>query len=343
MSRSPAHLACCFDAGFDSPFLVFLTSLIAAAADGREIVLHVFRVGSDGRFAGLHGRRFGPVTIELHPLAEMPAIRPGSDVRLGAAYLRLFLARLLPDLDRIVYFDVDTILLAAPDELYDRDLGDRVLAAVPDAYVWGLFLGQIDLDYPWFKGRFDRYMTEGLGISRERAQGYFNSGMMVLDLAQYRRIEPRILAELEAGRGAFRFYDQCVLNKVLLDRTLLIESTWNCLASRMSAKRLVEARPAERARIEAQAVAPKLVHYVGTSKPWLKNGSDGPYLDLFWTYALLSPARRSFLATVPGGRRRIRRRNEKSLGWWTRLGWAIRSHRLRSVLKRRGWGPDMSL
>lgn len=343
MRRPPAHLACCFDAGFDDPFLVFLTSLIAAADEDREIVLHVFRVGADGRFAGLHGRRFGPVTIDLHALAEMPSTRPGSDVRLGAAYLRLFLARLMPELDRVVYFDVDTILLAAPDELFDRDLGGHVLAAVPDAYIWHLFLSPVELDYPWFKGRFDRYMNERLGISRERALGYFNSGLLVLDLARFRKVEAVVMAELEAGDGQFRFYDQCVLNKLLMDQALPIESTWNCLASRISPKRMAMARPEERARVEAQAFAPKLVHYVGSSKPWLVKGRDSPHIDLFWTYALLSPARASLLACVPRGERRIRRLNQASLGWIASLRRAIRSRAIRAVLKRRGWGPEVAV
>ena len=50
-------------------------------------------------------------------------------------YYRLFIASLFPQYDKILYLDCDLVVLGDISKLYNTELEDNILAAVPDQYV----------------------------------------------------------------------------------------------------------------------------------------------------------------------------------------------------------------
>jgi lipopolysaccharide biosynthesis glycosyltransferase len=165
-----------------------------------------------------------------------------------ACLYRLLAPDLFPRLDRIVYLDVDTLVKGSLDDLAALDLGGRMVGAVRDALV-----PFASMALPW----------RDLGIPPERP--YFNSGVMVVDLALWRRdrIGPRAIELLRERDLAYA--DQGALNLVC---------DWKPLSPRWNLQQahLTDASPiwSVEGKIELdQAVAsPAILHFNGRIKPW---------------------------------------------------------------------------
>ena len=81
-----------------------------------------------------------------------------------ATYYRLFFSELLPDLDRIIYIDCDTIVSGRIDGLIDHDLGGHTIAMAYDS------------------NNHVSKMRHGFGRDDE----YYCAGIMLVDLKRWR-------------------------------------------------------------------------------------------------------------------------------------------------------------
>ena len=176
----------------------------------------------------------------LHPVEFAPA----------TIWYRVFLPEMLPSVDKVLYVDVDTLAVDAVEPLWTLPLGDYLVAGVSN--VWE----------PWNSG-----YPAALGLADPGA--YFNSGVLVMDLAGMRAegIGPR-LVEFATGRTDLAWGDQDALNVVLAGRWLHLHPRWNCMNS-------VLGMPAATALFGADIVAeaqanPGIRHFEGPyqNKPW---------------------------------------------------------------------------
>ena len=53
----------------------------------------------------------------------------------NTTYFRLFIPELYPEYDKVVYIDSDTVTLADIADLYNTDMGDNLIAGIPDGAV----------------------------------------------------------------------------------------------------------------------------------------------------------------------------------------------------------------
>ena len=88
-----------------------------------------------------------------------------------AAYYRLFIEKAFPQYDKAIYLDSDVVLLSDIAELYNIDIGDNLIGAVYEQ--------NTDRDR-----RFTNYVEDIIGIPHNT---YFNSGVMVMNLKEFRR------------------------------------------------------------------------------------------------------------------------------------------------------------
>lgn len=244
------------------PYLsVSLTSLIAQADPKtryRVIVLHS-GIGAENRAvieamaAQTVSVEFADVSSPLALLADRLCLR---DYYSLSIYYRLFIPELFPEIDRAVYLDADTVLLSDIAELYRTDLQGALVAAAPDMVVASEEI-------------FRRYADEGVGVPYRR---YFNSGVLVMDLAQMRArdVNGQFVHLLETYQFDTICPDQDYLNVICRGRVHYLPTGWN----RMPVDRAAKDRPA-------------LVHYNMYFKPWLY--TDVPYEEHFWKYARRSP------------------------------------------------------
>jgi lipopolysaccharide biosynthesis glycosyltransferase len=135
-------------------------------------------------------------------LTVMPRIGP-------VMWYRTLLPSLLPDVGRILYLDADTLVVASLASLFDMTLDGRPLAAVDNV-----------LEPP---------QRERVARLTGSADGYFNSGVLLLDLAAMREGAwmERVLRTARAERDALQWPDQDALNLVFGPSRLELHPRWN--------------------------------------------------------------------------------------------------------------------
>lgn len=170
----------------------------------------------------------------------------------NTTYYRLFIPELYPEYDKTVYIDSDTICLSDIANLYNIDMGDNLIAAVPDGVVQA-----IDV--------FKDYVERVVGVADYNK--YFNAGVIVMNLKELReyKFEEKFIYML----GKIRFevaQDQDYLNRLCKGRVKIIDYAWNRMP--IMGKREGEIN---------------LIHYNLGSKPWYFD--DILYQEYFWKCA----------------------------------------------------------
>ena len=166
-------------------------------------------------------------------------------------YYRAFIPRLFPMYDKAVYIDSDTILRGDIGELYDTDLGDKVLAAMVDPKVTVI---------PEFRD----YVNRAVGVPHDE---YVNSGVQVMDLKKMRKMKYlstmiELIRKYDADLVA---PDQDYLNIILKGQILFLPEYWNAEPRKDLPKNT------------------KLVHFNLFNKPW--HYKNVPCERMFWNAA----------------------------------------------------------
>lgn len=188
-----------------------------------------------------------------------------------AAYYRLKIAQILPEVSKTIYLDTDIIVLDDIEHLWATDLAGHSLAAVED----------IGLKKKLFATK------ERLGLPANAR--YFNSGILIMNLAQWREkgIGEAILEYLQSHPN-LPYHDQDALNAVLWDDTLFLHPKWNTYKGIFhyyyKKNRTDHLTPAF---MEA-AKAPSIVHFTGPIKPW-HYACGIPYADEYYTHLVKTP------------------------------------------------------
>ena len=120
-----------------------------------------------------------------------------------AAYARIFIPEVLAEEGRILYLDCDTLVDGPLDELFSLDLQGKPFA----------------LGYDCILSHFKRYIRQPLELP------YFNTGVMLIDLAAWRshRCTERVLAELAHPSGPNPLGDQDIIVRVFPQETRPID------------------------------------------------------------------------------------------------------------------------
>ena len=124
----------------------------------------------------------------------------------NASYYKLSIANLLPNLDKVVYVDVDTVIRQDLSEMFDIDISDY--------YVGGV-LGL----YHYFQAR---HLMKNLNIPT--MNDYINAGVMVMNLKKIR--DDKMDKKLKSFVGILTD-DQDIINKVFYGKIKLIHPKWN--------------------------------------------------------------------------------------------------------------------
>jgi lipopolysaccharide biosynthesis glycosyltransferase len=175
----------------------------------------------------------------------------------GATYARLFLPELVPD-DVALYVDVDVVLMRDPAELFATDLGDRPLAAVRDM---------------WHPTLPEALAGGGSGRLAPGAP-YFNAGLMLCNLRQWRRegLTERALHWLASQDRVPDCLEQDALNALTHGRWTELDPRWNVFPMTDFRDIPPGAWP-PRLATEYHAYRDQerrafVLHFIGSRKPW---------------------------------------------------------------------------
>ena len=194
---------------------------------------------------------FVDVSEQIKSIASRLHIR---DYYTKATYYRFFIADLFPEYDKALYLDCDIVVNGDITELYNTDLGNKLVGAIQEEVMQKTNV-------------FGAYVEKVLNIPRSV---YFNAGILVMNLAEFRKRDVEGLFIDLLGKRRFDVtQDQDYLNVICYGSTVPIGIEWN---------KTPFINPAfDHSR------APKLVHYKINWKPWHYSGVM--YEKLFWLYA----------------------------------------------------------
>lgn len=213
------HIASAANAAYFPGLEVLVASTLLHTARDVAVHFHIFDDGIDVKDWESLARRIRArhSSASIHRL-RFPEERLGEFPRLNgnkATYARLFLGECLPQVEKVIYLDSDILIGRDIQELMAIDLAGSVGLATDDA----LFKRLSD-DCPW------------LPAESSNASRYFNSGVLVLDLNQWRELDvlTQCLVALSTSPVPCRFYDQTALNYVLRDKIGLLPQVYNQFA-----------------------------------------------------------------------------------------------------------------
>ena len=183
-------------------------------------------------------RQFNPPADQLFPLNPLAPYTIDTYSRL---WVELFFAK---DVDRVLYLDGDIVVVGSIAELWNCDLEGNLLGTV---------------DIPGSTRGVER-----LGMRWE--DGYFNAGVLVIDLAQWRNTGAmrRVLDYINENPDRV-LYDQDALNACFHDRRKRLDYKWNAIWPFYGGPMKLPLSAAELARVQREA---RIIHFNGLSKPW---------------------------------------------------------------------------
>lgn len=285
------HIAMASDRTYLPHAAAMLRSMLDHADPARPLRIHFLHSGIAPRDLGLLES-----VLADHPDARLNPIHSGKVLEDGyrsasrapsnATYNRFLLFSLLPGLDRLLYLDADTILLRDVCELYDAEMGEAQLAAVPDWIMTRTLTGPVKTIDPEVPD-LSAYHRDRLGLSEAQIARYFNAGVLLFNFAAIPD-KPALGAALmrEALEGRYLFRDQDILNKHFKEALHLLDARWNVFNSDPAAYGRVPVA-GHRAAMTARR-DPWLIHYADRDyKPWL--GAAIPEAQHYWQALIRTP------------------------------------------------------
>lgn len=148
-------------------------------------------------------------------------------------YVRYGLGEILPELDKVIYLDADILVNGDIKELWDVSLEGQTVGVVEDHSL----------------------MAQSREVTLDLvSQSYFNAGVMVIDLNQWRKEDIfNKLLQVHSSREQWEYNDQDVLNAVLDQKSQCLNARFNAQTYSLANNVVKE---------------PIIVHFTGQEKPW---------------------------------------------------------------------------
>jgi lipopolysaccharide biosynthesis glycosyltransferase len=175
-------------------------------------------------------------------LADLPLEKGNYPIEI---YARFWVADYFPaDVDRVIYLDGDMVIIGKINPLLDIDFGGKMLAAV---------------QIPGSVGP--------QRLSYDEKYGYFNSGVLVINLQRWRNENVCDLLVRTAHELNVKLHDpdQDVLNYCFHDQYIALDYIWNAISPFFKEMNTLAIPPEQIRRVVNNAV---IVHFNGTAKPW---------------------------------------------------------------------------
>lgn len=240
------------------PFLIIsLTSIKENASSNYIYNIHILHRGlSDSSIESLNLFNsedfhifYNDVKDSLDNLSSKLFVR---DYYSKATYYRIFIPSVFPQYDKALYLDCDIVVQGDVAELYNTELGDNYVGAVPDEAVSCV-------------PEFIHYVENFLGIAREK---YFNAGILVINLKALREtnFDKKFLGLIESYKFIVA-QDQDYLNVLCKDKVTYLPKTWN-------------KQPLQDHNLTINDL--NIIHYNLSFKPW--KFDNVLYEESFWNY-----------------------------------------------------------
>ncbi|RTI88566.1 hypothetical protein C3I07_02470 [Campylobacter jejuni] len=197
-------------------------------------------------------------------------------------YFRILIPKLLNSYNMAIYCDCDAIFFTDLGNIYNIDLGNNLLACVPDI--------EIQRNY-YSKDNYSKkilfYLKNTLKLNNPLK--YFNSGFLIFNIKKCLEFDfvdknINVLKQIKP-----RYVDQCVINKVAENKVMFLDLKWNVenhvIFCNLDTLKLIP-RDIFDEFLESHA-NPYFLHFTSGLKPW--SHPHIPYADIWWHYARQTP------------------------------------------------------
>ena len=190
-------------------------------------------------------------------------------------YSRFLIPDLKPNLDKIIYLDVDVLVFNDITKLYNLDLSNYGLGAVQDLYAC--------IDH-----RCDLYLTN--------PKQYFNSGVLLINCDYWRKnkILDKLFEIEKKYKNKLIFFDQDLLNICFNDNYKILDYEYNLQTEQIF--RFDNLNKQEVLGIKKASENPCIRHFSSRKKPWICSSIridekifKIPHLNEFWFFAKMTP------------------------------------------------------
>ncbi|KAJ4955626.1 hypothetical protein NE237_012409 [Protea cynaroides] len=274
-NSNPIHVAMTLDANYLRGTMAAILSILQHSTCPENVSFHFLSARFDQDVIAIIRSTFPYLKFKVYRFDSnrvrgkiSKSIRQALDQPLN--YARIYLADIIPaDVGRIIYLDSDLVMVDDIAKLWGVDLGDKVVAA-PE----------------YCHANFTEYFTEAFWSDVElvstfegRKPCYFNTGVMVMDVDQWRRGGyTQKVEDWMAVQKQKRIYHLGSLPPFLLvlaGNIMAVDHRWN-----------QHGLGGDNLEGKCRSLHPgpiSLLHWSGKGKPWLRLDSRKPCIvDHLW-------------------------------------------------------------
>ena len=273
--QSDPIVLCAADDNYVKPLAVTLHSATRNLRTGSQLQAIIFDGGISEENHQKLKETFAESAANLFFLR--PDLQDVSDLNIShhithTAYLRLLAGRILPsNIDKVIYLDSDLLVQDDLTDLWEMELDGNYALAVPDIACPFVDSRHADCNFvnssPYFAAISPIANWKTLGMNP--AAPYFNSGVMVLNVARMRQesIEEKLIACLKNNQRYVWCWDQYALNVVFANQWKPLPPRWNQGAYIFDYPDSNYSPLHEREFIQAKN-NPAIIHFTTEWKPW---------------------------------------------------------------------------
>ena len=276
--KQTINVAFAFDLNYYRQAVVAISSLLDCAA-GKKIAYHIYCL-IQSNVTSLVQKEIKKKIYKKSPdskifFINMPDYFSQAYECRGisnATYYKLMLHRLLPNVDKIIYSDVDVLFKTDLSEVDDINMDSYYLGAVRDA-LYNLVEKRKDVC-----NRFPYWNTDLKNIG----QNYKNGGFLVFNLKKWRQadFDDKII---ELSKRNYNFQDQDVINILFINmpETVLILNSKYIVLPSWDYKKSLDETVITHQMYDDILHRPAILHWAGT-KPW--DNDALPLANQWWDY-----------------------------------------------------------
>lgn len=208
-----------------------------------------------------HGHKLIVYTVDVKIFQGIPVRHLSEET-----YYRLLTPYYLPkNITKALYLDADIIIRGSLQYLYQMDIENYYMAAIPDSQE----------DY--FIQNFKR-------VHKMKEKKYVNAGVLLIN-TELLRSEIELIELIDYIKSNYKqlvYHDQDVINSLLNDRIKYIDKCYNYDTRFRSWNEVVKYIMLRLKEVVKKQ--DKIIHYQGPEKPW-KKGYGGKYSGEFYKFA----------------------------------------------------------
>lgn len=268
------HIVFCLDNNY-IPYCATTIASVIANNQKEEITFHLFVDGiTDVNRIMMQewlGKQEGK-DILFYELSE-DAFKdfPVGDAYINlTTYFRLVIQDKLPDIDKVIYLDCDTIVNGSLKELWNTEMGDYAVAGVRDRVNDSIRLYN-RLRYPMH-------------------DGYVNAGVLLINLKKWREFHvfDRAKEIAKSMPEALKNHDQDIINAIYHGQILMLPFRYNLLEYYLYVEEWLYLDRKYYPEIIDACKNPVIIHFCMPQKPWHYECIN-PFKDLYYKYRKITP------------------------------------------------------